>query len=495
MKLDLPPGVVNTNSRKRNSANWRETHLVRWEGPTLEPVGGWEKLDYPLFSSVCRAMHKWTSNAGIQYTAYLCEEHCYVDAGGDITEITPIDGIAPPPSSDSGGYGDLLYNDDTYGDERAARSRRVLITPAYTLDNWGEQLRVMTSNDGRLLSWDPATPTTPLVAVTDAPVGNRSFVVTPERHIILFGAGGAPAKFAWCDQEDDTDWNIADVTSKAGEYDVEPRSPIVAHKLIAGGVLMMTARGVAYLIRNIGLPYVYAYEKVGECPTPLSAASIAEYPEGAIWASSAGFWAFNGVSVGPVECPVWDWIRDQMDVFSSKYEANIVNVSSKGELWFSFSTNATPRPDKVIIFNYRDNVWSMGSLSRTCGLSFPNDPNPLMSDGLNVHKHEEGYIYNGEELPWAETFTMNIASGVVMTTIMKMLPEVVAPANVLFNFYKVNNPSSEMETMSAAKYVKSNGYVDVRETARDMRMRVSGVVGGYWSLGPVEVEIVGRGQK
>lgn len=99
MLIDFPPGIVNETSRRRNKVNWREGHLVRWEGNTLMPIGGWQKLAYSgEFASPLRSIHRWVDNSGIRHIAYLCEQHCYVDSGDSVLkDITPEDGIEPPP--------------------------------------------------------------------------------------------------------------------------------------------------------------------------------------------------------------------------------------------------------------------------------------------------------------------------------------------------------------------------------------------------------------
>lgn len=493
--IDLPPGVVNTKSTKRKSANWRETHLVRWQNGTLAPVGGWETVNYPPFASPLREMHRWMANDGKIYVAYLCEEHCYVDAEGVLSDITPIDGISPPPNVGEGGYGDDVYGTGDYGEPRDGFVRSVNYGPCYTLDNWGEELRAMTSSDGRLLAWLPSTPSTKLVAVANAPVTNRSFAITPERIIILFGAGGSPAKFQWCDQEDDTEWTVG-TTTKAGEFDVEPRSPIIAHRKFSGGIIFFTARGFSYAIRYIGLPYVYAYDQVAECPPPYSAASLADIPQGILWAALNGLWVFNGVNVAPFPCPVWDWVKKYINVPNTKYQAYMMDISSKSEAWWFFSSQGSGANDKYVMVNYTDGTWAMGNLSRSCGYSFPNDANPVMSDGEKVYRHESGFSYAGAELPWAETFTMNVLNGYNSMTIRQMRPEVVGGANLIqFRFVKKGNPSNDNESMSPIKAIRSNGMVDVRETARDFRLRVEMVGAGDWTLGTVDIDAVGRGRK
>jgi hypothetical protein len=495
--FDIPPGVVNEVSKKRNTSNWRETHLVRWERNTLRPVGGWEKLIFSgTFASRLREMHRWIDNSGIQWTAYLCEQHCYVESGdGTLVDITPEDGLEAPGAPGEGGYGDDVYGTEDYGEPRGDDDRINVITPTYTLGNWGEELRVMTSADGRLLRWSPSSPTDLLVAVENAPTGNRSFIVTPERFIMLFGAGGNNANFVWSDQEDDTEWTPG-TTTKAGGFVIEPYSPIIAELRVPNGILMFSAQG-GYLISFIGAPYYYNYAPITDCPPPLSAASIVEVPDGAFWPGLNGPWVYNGVSASPVDCPIWDWITDAINPNSSKRESVSINIPARFEVWFFFVSGADmDYNNRVVIYNYARKQWSMGKLGRTCGVSSPNDPYPLMSDGTNVWRHETGFNYPDlTELPWAETFSLNVG-GMNMATIVQMLPEVAGGRDaVQFRLIKSTNPTSGPETFSDPKLIRTNGFVDIRETARDFRLRVEMVKKKEWSFGPFELTIAGRGSK
>src|SRR4249919_1338715 len=114
--INFPAGVTTLLSRSAKIANWRDSNLMRWDdGITLKPVGGWQSLVLsPLqsngfvFASRCRAMHRWQALNGIIWTAYLCEQHCYVESGGTLTDITPAGGI-PAPSGATAGYGELNY--------------------------------------------------------------------------------------------------------------------------------------------------------------------------------------------------------------------------------------------------------------------------------------------------------------------------------------------------------------------------------------------------
>lgn len=469
---------------------------MRWEGNTLMPIGGWQKLAYSgEFASPLRAIHRWVDNSGVRHIAYLCEQHCYVDSGDSVLkDITPEDGIEPPPPTNEGGYGDDVYNTENYGEPRAAVDRFMAAPPIYTLDNWGQELRAMTSPDGRLLRWDPSDADAKLVEVDNAPKTSRTFVVTPERHIIVFGADGVPQQFVWCDQEDDTDWTPS-TTSKAGGFYIEPAAPIVSRLLTDAGTLIWTPR-MAYIIRSIGLPYVYSYEKVSECSPPISPAAATTIPQGGFWAAANGFWLFNGVSVAPVPCPIWDWIKDRINLFQSRHKATMVHVPSKFEVWYSFvGGDESVRNNYTVIYNYKDNVWSMAQIGRSCGTAIADDPNPLLANEEAVFLHESGFNYGTAPRPWIESHVFNGAGGAVRSTIHQLLVEARNPSAIQFKFAKRENPSSDTEALSGAKTIRANSYVDVRETARDFRMRVEMVADQDWSLGPIDFDIKARGVK
>jgi hypothetical protein len=502
VSLEIPPGCVNVAAKVAKQSNWREAHLVRWDQSTMRPVRGWsaEFSNLYPYGSRIRQMHRWTTNNGQIWTAYLCEKHCYVENNGTFYDITPADGLVGP-ATNQGGYGDYLYDRMVYGTgTRPGGNRLDRFTPAYTLSNWGEELRAMTSNDGRLLKWAPTTvaPIPVLTAVENAPTGNYTFRVTPERHIMLFGMDGKFDTFGWSDEEDDTDWSFTDIFSRAGFFDIQPKSPITAVRSFYGGILMCTMAAI-YLIRHVGLPYVYSYEEVGKVAIPVTAQAIIDIPDGVFWPSVNGFWLFNGTSINPVPCDIWDWIVRNIDWPKTIFEGSTVHVSNQGEVWFFFvSKDKPPYNSMAAIYDYRNRIWTMARVGRTCGFTFANDEVPIMSDGSQSFRHEVGFEYPGAELPWIETFPINSQDGSQWITIKQLLPNVsMSAAAIQFNCVKVMDRADQrVEVYTPLRPVRANGYVDIRETARDIRLRINMVKNDDWgTVGPILVDIVPRGQK
>jgi hypothetical protein len=451
------------------------------------------------FASRVREMHRWISLTGITWTAYLCEQHCYVESGGTVTDVTPTGGMAPLGTS-APGYGELNYSHDNYGiDTPGALSTLTKFSPAWSLNNWGEDLLFMTSYDGRLLRWKPSAPTTIATAVTGAPTGNRQFVITPERHVMLFGMGGQIGDLGWCSQEDISDWNFASITNTAGEYTIDPLSPIVAAKLSSFGVLVFTP-SMTHVLDYIGLPYIYRLRPVGRVPIPISASSTASIPEGIIWISIEGFWLWNGTTADIIRCPLWDAIVARMDFTMTVREAAVVNLLSRGEIWWFWVDNSISNvTSHYVALDYRSKIWMPGYLSRTCGISFGNDRNPLMSDGVNVWKHESGLLYPGARfMPYLESQTLNAQDGENWVTLSKILPDIMGDKTALaFSVAKNNDRNNySTQTYSPQRTVNGYGWVDIRETARDLRLRIDMVNNNNWStIGPIILDFKPRGKK
>lgn len=500
--IEFPPGVTTLLSRAAKITNWRDANLMRWEdGVTLKPVGGWEEiiLTGSSFASRIRAMHRWTALNGIVWTAYVCEQHCYVESGGILTDITPIAGI-PPMSGKIAGYGEGDYGEGNYGvDSVGVVSTIQKFSMAWTADNWGENLLVMWSYDGILYEWKPSTPTVKLVAVTGAPVGNRQFVITPERHVMLFGMDGEFGDIGWCSQEDINDWNFSSITNTAGAYTVDPLSPIVAVRMSAAGVLVFTP-SMTHALDYIGLPFVYRIRPVGRVPIPISAASISSTPDGVIWISIEGFWLWNGVTAGVVPCPLWDSIAARMDFERTIYESSVVHIASRGEIWwFWVDVNLGLETNRYAALDYRTNVWMPGFLSRTCGFTYGNDRNPIMSDGYKVWKHEVGLVYpDALAMPYLESQTINAAGGEKWMTITKILPDIMGDRTALAFRLALNNDRTvySSQIYSPQRTVNEHGWVDIRETARDCRLRIDMIKNLNWStIGPIIFDIKPRGKK
>jgi hypothetical protein len=494
--LEIPAGVVAKATKQQRSTNWAEVNLMRWVEGQMSPVGGQSQFNF-TFASRCKKIHGWFDRNSVYHVAYLCEANLYVVTGGALIDISPTPPLVSPTPVGSGGYGDGIYNSaDPYGRPPHIETIQALdkVPSWYSLDNFGSILYAMTSADGRLLKWDPAVGGAASVQVADSgrgpvPLG-RGFVVTNERYIMVFGTasdgtvdGGKPNRFAWCDQENPGAWDYVSVTSQAGFLDIEPASPIITASSTRNGIIFFTAKK-AYNSVYLGMPYIYNYTELGSNCTPWSPQSITPTASMIIWMSKQGMFSFDGTSILPMNCLVRPWIDDDIDDLEVREQACMVHVGDFNEVWWFFPQNGFTKNSRCTIYSYKEGWWSMGRMARTAGIASSYTAHTIMADDLVAYQHEVPYAYPANvPLPWAETYDLNLNSGAKLTTVKQLIPDIDgAVANVLYSlFYRTSRslaldangniiPAPEQQT--PPKQVRSNGYVDFRVTARDIRLRI-----------------------
>lgn len=502
--IEIPPGVVAKPTKKMRSGNYSEVNMIRWVEGRLAPVGGQSPLNY-TFASRCRAIHSWFDLNGVYHIAYVCEAHVYIETGGVLTDVTPSD--LGGPVAVGGGYGDYNYSFDTYGTPRSIITPPAKISanipPMWSVDNFGALLLVMLSTDRRLLQWDPAVGGK-LTQVANSPLG-RCFVVTPERFVMIFGmqdlSGGGPRRFGWCNQEDPTNWAFTDPASKAGYYDVEPASPIITAVSGKYGVLFWTSKKT-YVSQFEGSPFIYSYRELADGATPWSPMSKLATSGLIVWMTPQGPWQFDGTSVVAVPCPVKTWIDGNIDLVNVRYQACAVHVTNFSEFWWFFpegGTGATGFNTRAAVYNYREGWWSQARMPRSAGITSSYLSDAIMADGLQPFLHEVSTSYYDADLPWADTFPLNVQSGARLTTFKQMIPDLEGNAdNLQFLLHLKMNRAGQSRGQAwwtDPKTIDPSGYVNFHQTARDIRLRiqVTGPLVTPFTLGQHLIDVAPRG--
>jgi hypothetical protein len=425
-----------------------------------------------------------------------------------------------PPPAPVDGYGTGLSSMGLYGaPPRPGAGSQIqlsVLPPAYSMNNFGQLLLVMSSSDGRLLWWDPTAAAGTLLTQVPAAAGGdaglsplgRQFVVTPDRFVMIFGmykdgttdAPIAPGRrFGWCDQEDPTDWDFTSVTNQAGFLDVEPSSPILAaHAGRAGFVVFFTGQR-SYVSRYLGLPYVYDYEVLADDVTPWSPQSIVTTSQQIMWMSQQGMWTFDGTSVTAVPCQIRTWITDDIDIMQTRFQACAAHLGAFNEFWWFFPQHGQTTNTRAAVYNYREGWWSQAQMPRSAGITSAYTMSAIFADGQQAYRHESGVYFNDCDLPWADTFSLNLSSGGNLTTLKQMLIDLDGdPTNLQYQlYYRMNRLGSSPESLTPPITIRPDGFVDFRTTARDMRLRcaVKGPTVPPFTLGQSLIDVAQRGQR
>ena len=488
--LKIPPGVYRNGTEYQSAGRWFDANLVRWFENTLRPIGGWRKKSETAMAGLCRGLLTWKINAGSRYIAMGTSTKLYVMSENSVLkEITPTGFTAGrADATNTTGYGYNLYGSFAYG---VARPDTGAIAPATTwsLDTWGEYLVACSDTDGKLYEWQLGFTTPTLAAViTNAPTGCSALLSTAERFLFALGASSNPRLVKWSDQEDNTTWTAA-ATNQAGDFEINSSGSLKCGKRVRGINLLFTDVDV-HTASYVGLPYVYAFERVASGCGVISAQAVAAIDSTAMWMSQSGFWIFDGY-VKPLNCDVSDYVFQNLN-YNQASKVYAVHNSKYGEIWWFYPSSASNEVDSYVIFNYRESHWNIGSLSRTAGTDRGVFLQPLMvsSDGY-IYEHEVGYAYDSGIL-FAESGPLEIGQGDNIMSVRQVIPDEQTLGEVVVSFKSRLYP---MATETTHGPYPAAQPTDVRFSGRLVKVKYTGAVLEDWRVGVSKLDIVAMGKR
>ena len=488
--LKIPPGVYRNGTEYQSAGRWYDANLVRWYENTLRPIGGWRKKSETALTGSCRGILTWRSNSGGRYIAMGTHSKLYVmDENAVLKDITPTGFTAGRASAVSGtGYGYNTYGSFAYG---IARPDVGTVAPATTwsLDSWGEYLVGCSDTDGKLYEWQLGFATPTLAAViTNAPTGCAAVLSTAERFLMALGASSNGRLVKWSDQEVNTTWTPL-ATNQAGDFEINTSGSLKCGKRVRGINLLFTDVDV-HTASYVGLPYVYAFERVGSGCGVISAQAVAAIDSAAMWMSRSGFWIFDGY-VKPMPCDVSDYVFQNMN-YNQASKVYAVHNSKYGEVWWFYPSSASNEVDSYVTFNYRENHWNIGVMGRTAGTDRGVFTNPIMVDASGyIYEHEVGYAYDSGSV-YAESGPMEIGNGDNIMSVRQVIPDEQTLGEVQISFKTRFYP---MDTEYTYGPYSAAIPTDVRFSGRQVKIRYTGAVLEDWRVGVNRIEAVAAGKR
>lgn len=392
--MELPPGVARMGTEYAVEGRYYDADLLRWHQGAIQPIGGWRDISTTTVSGSARAITTWVDNSNQIWAGIGTHSGLFVmTQTGVVTDITPSGFTTGRADAVfGGGFGSGDYGDGTYGTARADVS--VLNNASmWTLDVFDEFLVGCMPEDGIIYDWDLNT-SNDAVAVTNAPTGCAAVFVTNDLFVMALGAGGDPRRIDWSSRGNRTVWTPA-ATNTAGSVQLQTNGKIRCGKRFIGGELIFTSVDV-HLARYVGQPDIYVFDRLaGGCGiiSPQAAAVVGSQ---AFWMSDNNFWMYNGF-VQPMPCDVYDYVFTGMNE-AQRSKTYAVHNSAFGEVWWFYPRGESNECDSYVIYNYLNNFWNIGSLSRTCGTNQDVFGKPLLIDAAGqVYEHEIGQLRDGRQ--------------------------------------------------------------------------------------------------
>ena len=343
----------------------------------------------------------------------------------------------------STGWGSGTWGAGTWGSVTALGATNQL--RIWTHDNFGEDLIINPRGAG-VFYWDESSGTsTRAVALSSLSGANLTptlalqvLVSDIDRHVICFGADplndsgtartGAidPMFIAWSDQENVEEWEPLP-TNTAGSFRLSAGSAIIGAIRARQETLIWTDTSL-YSMTFVGQPFTFSINLVNEGIGLIGPKAMVNTPRGVFWMDKKGFYVYTG-QVQELPCSVDAFIFSDLNQSQVYQVFGFVNKAFDEVGWFYCSGTNTV-PDKYVAYNYVENVWMIGELSRTCWIDegIFSDPKATSStdDVGYLYNHESGVDADGSAMTnvFIESSDFDLGEGDEYQFISEMIPDI-----------------------------------------------------------------------
>lgn len=497
LPLTIPPGVFRNGTAYQSKGRWYDSNLVRWKDGQIRPVGGWQRITPTAFAGAIRGLLGWRDNSQRRWLAIGTSQKLWVFDNDAYTDITPT---SFPTGRDNAvyglGYGVYDYGKDAYGTERPSEGI-VLEAATWSMDTWGENLVAVAPHDGKIYEWaiDTIEPVSPAAQVANSPEDVRAIIVTEERHLVALGADGNLRKIQWSDQEDNTVW-AASATNTAGDFELQTNGQLMAARRLPGQIIIWTDID-AHVMRYVGPPFVYGFERVGDGCGLASPTAHMTFGNAVAWMSDKGFYIFDGV-VRPLPCDVNDYVFNDINLFQGS-KITTGHLAELGEIWWFYPSRNSIENDRYVIWNYRENHWAIGSMPRTAWTDAGTFTFPIAAapDG-HLYEQENGWTDNGATRVgniFAKSAVLELGNGDQVMSVRQLIPDGCpnVPSCTRVAFETQQTPMGAATTYGPYTFNRADGYADARFTGRQVEMTIEGTRDAPFRFGTLRLDAVPGG--
>ena len=368
----------------------------------------------------------------------------------------------------------------------------------WSMDNFGEDL-ISNPRGGSIYYWDNSDGlTTRSVALTAlsganlAPTKGLQVIVSDvDRHVLILGAdpinaaGSArtgsidPLLIAFSDQENAAEWEPRS-TNTAGSLRCSAGSEIIGGIRARQETLIWTDTAL-YRLQFIGPPLTFGLTLINEGVSLVGPNAAINTPQGIFWMSKKGFYSYSG-AVNSVPCSVHSYVFDDINEGQSFQFFAFLNKKFNEVGWFYCSEDSTSI-DRFVAYNYVEQTWNIGQLSRTAWLdegivAFPRAAGKASSVPY-LYQHETGNDDDGSPMDnvFIESADFDIGEGEEFQFIKRMIPDVKFTGsggseqqiNVVLK--QRNFPGSSLTTDQTSSFTATTTKIDMRARARQAAIR------------------------
>ena len=297
----------------------------------------------------------------------------------------------------------------------------------WSIDNFGQDL-VLAPRNGALYYWEKDTATYPrcvtLAAASTAAGYDGTYVPSQtlqiltsgiQRFGLCFGANPYdpttpsttfdPMLVRWSDQENIYDW-VPTTFNQSGEQRLSNGSTIVTAVHSRQENIVFTDTAV-FTMQYLGPPYVWGFQLITDNISVASPNAVTSANNVTYWMGGDKFYTYSG-RVDTLDCSLRRFVYNNINQ-DQLYQ--IVSGTNAGfnEVWWFYPSEGSLVNDSYIIYNYVENIWYYGSLTRTAWLDSALKAYPMAAFSVQV-------TYLAAAITASDTTIQLINSGAYPTT-------------------------------------------------------------------------------
>tara|TARA_R110000868_G_scaffold29465_7_gene109665 strand:- start:941 stop:2815 length:1875 start_codon:yes stop_codon:yes gene_type:complete len=384
------------------------------------------------------------------------------------------------------------WGSGTFGSTSALTANNQL--RLWSLDNFGEDL-ISNVRAGGIFYWDYTNVSNRPVALSAiaganfAPtVGLQVLVSDIDRHVIVLGAdpieGGSrseeidPMLVAFSDQGNPLQWEPLS-TNTAGSLRCSAGSQIIGGLRARQETLIWTDVAM-YSLQFVGPPLTFGLNLVNEGVSLIGPNAVVNTPNGIFWMDKKGFYSYGG-AVAPLSCSVDFYVFSDINEQQSFQVFGFLNKQFDEVGWF-YCSSSSDVIDRYVTYNYVDQTWSIGQLSRTAWLDEGIEPYPRATgtvSGSNfLYKHETGFDDDGSPMDnvFIESADFDLGEGEDFQFIRRVIPDVkftgTGTDQTINMVLKARNyPGDTLTTDQTTPFTSTTTKIDTRARGRQAAIR------------------------
>lgn len=347
------------------------------------------------------------------------------------------------------------------------------------------------------------------VAPADVPATATQILISQnDKHLLAFGCqpylGAAtdfdPLLIRWASQDAPNQW-APSATNSAGFLRVSRGSEIVRAIPTRQEIAIFTDTNL-YILQFLGTTDVFGLQEIAGNISIMAPRAVITANNIVFWMGLDKFYLYDG-RVQTLPCTLREHVFKN---FNYNQRDQVICGTNEGfnEIWWFYCSANSDWVDSYVVYNYLDNLWHYGSLSRTAWLDVASRELPVAAytneaqDPGVLYLHESGIDDDGTPMEsYIQSSDFDLGDGEQFMLSRRLIPD------INFNQSTANQPEVDIEIQSrnfpGSGYnndpsnsqrvieTSANIYTDqvfIRARGRQMALRIaSDQLGVQWQLG------------